>query len=61
LSAAAVACLSPGLERRVVCVSGSAWGRLSQASVPPGSAALIAKPVLVAVGFPVLSSWLPSL
>ena len=42
---AAVARLSLGLERRVVCVSGSAWGRLSQASVPPGSAALIAKPV----------------
>lgn len=37
--------LSPGLERRVVCVSGSAGGRLSQDFVPPGSAALIAKPV----------------
>ena len=34
LSAAAEALLGLGLERRVVCVSGSAWGRPSQISSP---------------------------
>ena len=57
-SAAALALLGPGLERRVVGISGSAWGRPGQISIPPGSAALIAKPVAgLLSGLPRSGGW----